>query len=160
MPRSWGTKAMATPLQQPFPRLDTPMVDGAGKVSIPWYQLLVSLWQKAGAAYTQVATAVALQLSGSSIQAINTATGQSLGFLVTSGAVGPVTPLAPGASPWVYQATSPGTIVVTSAQVELSRDGVTWYIVSPMGGAIPMQADDQVRLTYYGAAPAATFFGA
>lgn len=150
---------MATPLQQPFPRLDTPLIDASGKVSIPWYQLLVSLWNKVGGAYTQVAQAVALVLSGTSIEAIDTSSGASLGFLVTTGGSGPVSPLTPGASPWVYQALGPGTLVVTSAQVELSRDGVTWYVVSPMGGAIPMQADDQVRLTYYGAAPTATFFG-
>lgn len=151
---------MSTPLQQPFPRLDTPLVGPNGSPSIPWYQFFVSLWQKVGAAYTPIASAVALQLVGSAIEAIDTSSGASLGNLVTTGGVGPVSPLAPGASPWVWQATTPGTLVVTSAQVELSRDGVTWYIVGPTGGAVPMQTDDQARLTWYGDTPKATFFGA
>jgi microcystin-dependent protein len=37
--------------QQAFPRLDTPLVDSrTGIISIPWYRLLISLWNRTGGA--------------------------------------------------------------------------------------------------------------
>lgn len=63
---------------------------------------------------------------------------------------GPVVPLVPVASPWIYAAVQQGTLVVSSAQVELSRDlGANWLLVSPMGGAVPMLANDWVKIIWY-----------
>lgn len=71
----------------------------------------------------------------------------------------PVTVLTPGASPWVYQATADGTLVLvggTVSSVGLSRDGVTFYTVPE--GATPMSRLDQVKTTYSVVPTNAVFF--
>lgn len=41
---------MSGNLSQPFPKLDTPLVDAGGNPSIPWYRFFVSLWNRTGQA--------------------------------------------------------------------------------------------------------------
>lgn len=140
--------------QQAFPQLNTPVIQQDGRVSIPWYKFFISLWQKAGSAYTPVVGSVALQNTGSGIEAIDATSGASLGFLITTGAPGAVIPIPQGVSPQTYVPASPGTLVVAGAQVELSRDsGVTWYLASPNGGSFPLLFGDRARMTWYGADP-------
>jgi hypothetical protein len=71
----------------------------------------------------------------------------------------PVIVLTPGVSPWVYQATADGTLVLvggTVSLVGLSRDGTTFYTVPQ--GAIPMSRLDQVKTTYTVVPTNAVFF--
>jgi len=150
---------MSNVSQQPFPRLGTAFVDEQRMLAKPWYRLLITLWQRTGA-NLPIGGTVILNNTPGGIQALDAGTGALLGYVPLTAAVGgPPVVLAPAVSPFGYQATAPGTLVVTGAQVELRR-GAIYYIVSPAGGAIPMLINDIVRLTWYNPAqlPTATFF--
>ena len=161
---------MSGALQSNMPRRDTPMVDEAGRPTYTWYWFLIQLFNRTGASTPSqgivgaVSTAfnVFLITIGSLTRAMLGGVQQGDGTVVqdvpTKGVA--VQVLTVGASPWVHTVTFQGTLVVQKAQVELSRDsGVTWYEVGLQGGAIPMLAYDQVRLTWYGTSvPGAIFF--
>jgi len=66
-------------------------------------------------------------------------------------------------SPYTFTATIPGKVVVMSAKIELSGDGgTTWTTLSLTGGAVPVAANDQVRVTWTGVGsdnlPSVTWF--
>lgn len=64
---------------------------------------------------------------------------------------GNVEPVTPGASPYIYSATKRGSMIVeggTVSAVEFSRDGVTFYDVGAVAGMFPINASDQLRVTY------------
>ena len=46
---------------QAFPKLDSQIIDANGRLTEPWYRLLISLWQKQGGSKTQQALAQVLQ---------------------------------------------------------------------------------------------------
>ena len=146
----------SNPNQTAFPRLDTPFVDEARLLEIPWYQLLVNIWQNAGGAQAQTGSAVYFLISQSgSIDVYSASSQEYLGTLVLAGGAGqPALPIDPGVSPFTYTALLQGTMVVFGAEVELSRDnGAHWYKVTLTGGAVPMMVGDQIRVTWTGADP-------
>jgi hypothetical protein len=138
--------------QQGFPYLGTPLVDSNGNVSIPWYRFFVSLWRNTGGSNVPGGSAVYfVENIAGGVDVYDTATASYIGTLVLSGRPGqPAVPQAPGASPFEYTALIQGTMVVTGAQVELSRDGATWYLVTLTGGAVPLKTGDSIRVTWYG----------
>lgn len=153
------------PVQHDFPRLNTPLVElESGIISRPWHRLLIELWKKVGSAFLSVANAVYIGQDpsqvGVSVSAFSATTGNKIGdLLLTNAAPAPPVPQALGASPFVFAAPKAGTLVVFSGKVELSRDGATWYEIGLMGGAVPVLAGDQVRVTWFQAdAPTVTFF--
>jgi hypothetical protein len=63
-----------------------------------------------------------------------------------------------GASPFVFECTQQGLLAIDSGKVELTRNaGLTWYVVSLVGGAIPVQNGDWCRVTWYESAPTVVF---
>lgn len=66
---------------------------------------------------------------------------------------------APGVSPFTFVAPSAGTLVVSSGQVQVSRNnGGTYYVASLTGGPVALLASDQVIVTWYSAvAPTVTW---
>lgn len=147
-----------TPKGQQFPKLDSPIIDEHGNVSIPWYRFFISLWQRTGGS-TFPANIVTLVLSAGSLPILAlSSTMKILGQLFTTTGGMPQA-LAPGASPFVWQAPGCGFVVVESGKVEISRGGVSWYQASVVGGEFVLVQGDFIRLTWYGAdAPKVTFF--
>ena len=73
---------------QGVPRLDTPLIDDNGAISIPWYRFLIGLWQRLGSGFIEAQNAVTLQSSGGMLQPVNAVTGQTgqvIGPVVISG---------------------------------------------------------------------------
>lgn len=67
--------------------------------------------------------------------------------------------VTPGASPYTYSAPVGGALIVqggTVTLIEFSRDGVTWFDTGVIAGMLPVNAADQLRITY-AVAPTLTF---
>lgn len=67
--------------------------------------------------------------------------------------------VTPGASPYIYSAQVGGALIVrggTVTIIEFSRDGTTWFDVGVIAGMLPINAADQLRITY-AVAPTLTF---
>ena len=130
---------------QPFPKLNAPIIDDAGNVSIPWYRLLITLWTRSGGSVTNGSVNGTVQSDGN-LQISTKVEGNG------------IEPIAVAQSPQIFAPTFQGTLIATACQVELSRNqGQTWFVVSPMGGAIPMLVNDWARFTWYGQSPTLTF---
>ena len=72
---------------------------------------------------------------------------------------GPAVSISPGSSPYIYTAPAIGAVVVSGGglqNVEISRDGVTYYVVGTFRGMFPMTTGDKLRVTY-SSAPTMTF---
>lgn len=159
---------MANPIsgQQGMPRLNTPVVNpDTGLPAEGWYKLFVYLWQKASAVPAVVAGPAGTVQAPASPTTIFVPVGGGGGggggapSPAPVGAPGPSFVVAVAMSPTQWRAPSGGALIVTGAEVELSRDGLAWTVVTVAGGAIPMEAADYVRVSWYGAvAPKATFF--
>lgn len=132
---------------QGFPQISAPPVDSNGNWTLPWLRLLQNMW---------------LQLGGSSIAT----TGR---VLTTESAGGAPVAQVLGASPWTFSAGSVGTLVVgpgyrvggraaSTSQIELSRDGVTWFLVGLGFATLPMMVGDQVRVSWSASTPVISFF--
>lgn len=83
-------------------------------------------------------------------------TDELLGLMV---ATAPPVSVAPGASPYTYTATDPGTLVIqggTVSLVELGRKG-TFVTTGLTTAVLNLLRGDQVRVTHV-AAPTMTFF--
>ncbi len=80
---SKAPSAYSSPTQhqafQNFPKLDSPVVNIGGTLSIPWYRALITLWQKSGP-NLPTPTAAVVQSSGEGT-AVYTATGQLVGYI-------------------------------------------------------------------------------
>jgi hypothetical protein len=64
---------------------------------------------------------------------------------------GNISALIPGVSPYSYQATQGGSVVIsggTVSIVELSRDGVAYYATGQTSGMFPVSMGDVLRVTY------------
>lgn len=145
-------------LQQGMPYANAPLVNGEGVIQDYWYRFLHALFVKLGGtqSLTQQQTYVVNGPGG--LQVYSSATGQLLGTLVSSGTKGaPAVAQVVGPSPWTFQALVAGVLIVESGQVELSRDGTTFYICGLAGAPVPLLNGDSVRVTYYDAAPKVTF---
>lgn len=115
---------------QPMPKLDAPLTNPNGNVSIPWYYFLVSLWQRVG---------------GSNIP-----TNSKILFDSSAGAAEQVQ--APVANPFTFKAPVVGSLTVAGGKVELQRSGA-WYEVSVLGGSFWLMSGDSARISWFGDAP-------
>lgn len=147
---------------QGFPKLDSPMVDAKGNAALPWYFLFITLWNKTGGSLVPANAPVFLTVQGNLLQVFEQSNPIPIGevaLINKPGAAAQPVDVSSG-TPFVFTATQTGTMVVFGAQVELSRDsGVTFFQVTLTGGAIPILAADQLRITWFGTdAPPVTFF--
>jgi hypothetical protein len=63
----------------------------------------------------------------------------------------PETAVTVGASPYDYNATRKGTVIVsggTVSAISFSRDGVTFYSTGQTAGMFTLNATDRLRITY------------
>lgn len=137
--------------QQGFPRLDTPLVNADGSISIPWYRLLVQLYRQGGGS-APINQSVVLQLVGGDINAYDTE-GNFIATLQTADSPGGAAQvLSPVVSPFYYTASVSGTLLAFGCRLELSRDsGANWQVVSLTGGALPMLTEDEARMSWFSA---------
>ena len=77
---------------QAFPKLDSQIIDANGRLTEPWYRLLISLWQKQGGSKTQQALAQVLQagtgagnIPNGSVMAYEANSGDLIGQVVING---------------------------------------------------------------------------
>lgn len=68
---------------QAVPKLDTPLIDEAGNISIPWYRLLISLWSRTAGSFVQTTLVQVIQNVGGTPTLIEAATGKSMGPIAT-----------------------------------------------------------------------------
>lgn len=146
----------------PLPQLGVEFVNDNRTIHQAWYRVIVAFYQRLGAKFVEQANYITMCFAGPGatipIQAVNSQTGAILGPIPTDTQMGAAPlPIAVGDSPFEYQTNLAGVYIVNGAQVEFSRDGSTWYYVSPMGGMLPVRYGDFIRLTYFGAAPEFTF---
>ncbi len=94
------------------------------------------------------------------VEAFSSATGEAIGTFITTGSGGgPVRHIPIGVSPFVFKSSSPGTFVIESGAVSISRDGgATYYACGLTGAAVPVLNGDWVQVTFYNIAPVAAFF--
>lgn len=142
-----------------IPQLGAKFVEPSGVLAAPWRAWFIQVWLRLGAATASLVGSVYFTVVDGIVYAYQAIDGVLLGRVVFSGSTGGTSVvLSPGSSPFTYEAPVAGTVVVTAGQVELSR-GTGWVLVSPMGGAVPVMAEDQVRVTWFGLDPATvTFF--
>lgn len=142
---------MASELRLVVPLQDSPFVENE-RITLPWSRFLTTMAALVGGSVTPVTDPVVIrQIGGGFLGAFDAVTGELLGVIpLENQPGGAVQVVAVGPSPHVYHANSDGTLVVFSAEAELSRDGgVHWYTVTLTGGAIPMKKGDWVRATWF-----------
>lgn len=145
---------------QGLPRLSAPFVDENGLLAKAWYRFVISCWRALGQAYVAPEASVVLQITETgTVNVIRASTGAILGQLNFSAAPGGAAEVqVVGASPFVFTATNGGTLLISSGQTELSRDGGgTFYVVSLVGNALPMLKNDVARVSWFGNAPSIVF---
>lgn len=158
---------MANPVQhqtqQPMPKLDSKFVDERGIIQISWFRLLLTLWTKSGAGDAPNPFAVVFEAQDDvgtlPLNIFQATTGEFLGTVRSPTVPGqPAEPLNPNLNPFVFQAPREGLIYVTGGELEYSRDGQTWYLISLTTGNIQVQCLDFVRVTWTGPLPTVVFF--
>lgn len=158
---------------QPMPRLDTPVVDPAtGMLTTPWYRVFITLLRRTGcigagdagqAGVPSIQNGVVLGQDQEGpnlpISAYNAGDGTLLGQIQLGSETGAAAiPQAVGLSPWIFTAPLPGTLVVDSGKLEISRDaGATYWLSSLVGASLPVLKGDLVRVTFLKATPTAAF---
>ena len=115
---------------QAMPKLDARIANVDGTITIPWYRLLITLWNKTGGANVPT-------------------TGVGL-FSSSIGGTEILQVLA--ASPFTFVAPVVGFLTAAGGKIELSRSG-PWREVSITGGSFWLQAGDSARVTWFGDAP-------
>lgn len=143
-----------------FPKIDSSFIDpNTLRIARPWYQLLRSLWLRTGGAVTSTVTAVFGAFNVLLVSTSDQTTAVVNGVQLATGAVQVTAPVSGtpsetvmvGLSPFVYSAVFQGTAIVSGSQVEISRNsGITWFLVTLQGGAIPLLVGDKLRLTWFG----------
>lgn len=126
---------------QGFPKVNVPVVDGAGRFTTVWYSFLFSTWNALGAARAALGSSVIVTQAGSLLQAVVANTGQVLGNLLTGN-------LAPG-EVYVGNAEGQGTATGLTGDVSLSDVGKT-TVLAIDGNAVSLQG----ALAFRGAFPA------
>jgi hypothetical protein len=64
---------------------------------------------------------------------------------------GPPAAIVPGVSPYSYVAPLGGTVILTGgtvSKVEVSRDGVTFFVTGQTSGMFPVSMGDTLRVTF------------
>lgn len=147
------------PVYPAFPRLGTPFVDSNGNISIPWYRLLISIWQQIGGGKNSAASVYLGIADDGSLTAYSSIDGSVIGPIEVSGGVpAPAQPQTLSTSPFVFEAQEPGTLVVGSGKLELERSPDPYRLVGLVGGAVPVLIGDLVRVTWTSLAPPTVFY--
>ena len=145
--------------QAGMPQIGTPMVDENGMLSGPWGRFFIELWKRTGGSGVSSQNGAYFVVGADgNIGVYATNNNTLLGTLVFA----PVSPLAPqaqtlGASPFKFTAAQPGTLVVSSGAVSITRSGVTASAGSA-GGALALAEDDSASVSWTGGAPSVVFF--
>lgn len=140
------------------------MVDPeTGLLAVPWYRLLIGLWQRLGGNTNAFPSAVYGQQVGQTVNLFNAQTGEPIGpGPISFGVLSPLPEAAQvvGTSPTTLTMTEPGMLVISGgSQTEVRRPPGAFVVASLTGGALWLLAGDQVRLTWFaGPAPTATLF--
>lgn len=116
-------------------------IDRAGYFSIPWIHFFQFLYSRIGGSSAPSNTALADAIAG--------------------GNTGPIVPITVSASPFVYTASSAGSVILSGGSienVEFERPPAGFISVGSFRGAVPMGQNDQLRVTYTaGQPPTMTF---
>lgn len=136
---------------QPFPNLDAPIANNDLTVSIPWYQLFITLWNRSG----------------------GSAGG---GFITPTTPGGKGQPQALSTSPFTLLTSTTGVLLITrkytvvpgtgvrtreagGETVEYSRDGgTTYYLAGSAPLALFITAQDQTRVSWFTSNPPIVVF--
>ena len=108
--------------------------------------------------YVTQITALQTTVSG-----LTTSTNNNTAAIATlNAAPGAVAPVTVGASPFTFQATQKGALVISGGgirKVEITRDGTTFYSTGAFRGMFSLSTNDRIRITFTtAAAPVMTFF--
>ena len=137
-----------------FPKPEAPAIDASTQtLTWPWYRFLANLWTQVGAGMIPLGTGLTLVQITAGLQALSNASGALVATVfgsTTTGATPALQTLT--ASPWVFKAGVPGTLLVFGGKVELQRVGV-YYPVGLAGAALPLLVGDSARVTWYGPEP-------
>ena len=68
---------------QAVPKLDTPLIDESGNISIPWYRLLISLWSRTAGSFVQTSLVQVVTNNNGTPNLIEAATGKNMGPIAT-----------------------------------------------------------------------------
>lgn len=143
---------------QPFPQLNSaiavPDAHGVLLCGPAWQRLFIRMWILSGAKIiAQPNAAVVGQTAlgnGAPLGVFDSNTGVLIGTIFLTNQPGkPAIPQLPFPSGDVFIATQDGFWVVSSGQVEVSRNvGVTWQQVSLTGATLPLSNGDRMRVSY------------
>ena len=72
-----------------FPKLDSPIVDSDGRLSILWYRFFINLWRLCGASYARLPYAQVVQENPTTGESylLNSSNGTDAGTLITTSSV-------------------------------------------------------------------------
>lgn len=141
---------MTTKAQNTIPRLETPLVNPDGTVSIPWYYFLIQTFKNAGGSSPGSIVSYLIQNNLGGFDIINASTGAKIGSVSnTDGPGAPIVPIPLTSNPFVYTVSTAGHVTVDSGMVELSRDGTNYYPVSLVGGEFVLRNGDSVRISWF-----------
>lgn len=155
-----STAATAHQAWQQMPKLNTPIVDERGYATSALARFFTTLWLKSGSNGRMLGDASSIQnavtfaqeatAAGAPLTAYNTLTGEELGVIQLQDVPGgPEVVQTLAASPFVFTAPHEGMLLVNGGKTEFSRDaGTTWYQGSLVGGFIPVQKADMVRVSW------------
>ena len=144
-----------------IPKLDAALVLPGGQITPPWHRLLIDMWRRLGGSTVSTVNAIYLALVGGAVEAFEASTSEVLGVVPIIGGKGPgaAIELHPGASPFVYSPNAPGSLVVSSGQVTLSR-GTASLVGSLSGGSFFMVQGDSAQIVWFASPPQVYFFPA
>jgi hypothetical protein len=148
-----------------MPQINTPLVNPDLTINLPWYRTLVNMFAFLGKGFSQPPLAAYLQEDQDTgvIDVYESATGNFIGQLGFTMKPGPVVQVPIPTNPFVYMATTAGTLAVqlpTGGTISLSRDsGVTFFAVGTATMPVPVRAGDRVEIAFTaGSLPLAYFF--
>lgn len=80
---------------QAIPKLDAPLIDEAGNITIPWYRLLISLWSRTAGSFVQTSLVQVIQNVAGVPNLIEAATGKNMGPIATGASTTTIIQLVP-----------------------------------------------------------------
>lgn len=132
---------------------DFQIVDGLGQLMPAWQYFFQALWDKLGGGSTTINNSYIV--IDSPTGPVLSGSGPSSGGPVGGGEVQPKEPPTVqvlSLSPWTFTAGGNGLMTVTGGEVDYSRDGVTFYQASMVGGQFVVLKGDAIRVKWYGSA--------
>lgn len=140
---------------QGIPKGEAPLVAPNGTATLVWYRFLANMWKQLGGGTIAIGSLIALKPVVDGLAAVALASGQVVAKVLSSisvGATPQVQDLSSATSPWTFLAPGPGTLVVSSGQVEIGRQG-QFFICGLAGAALPLMLSDSARVTWYSHIP-------